>query len=372
MHGRNFLHKEMNTMPGFRLSVENHTKKVLSSMLERAQKNGDLRMVKRVSAILALIETISFSAIRTLLGVTNESIRRWIKSFLLSGPAGLKSQKRPGRPSKLTKSQKKELSRIIIKGPEKAGFPGECWRSPMIQNLIYRKFRVCYSVCYISQLLKSLGFSYQKAKFVADHKDPETRQQWIEEKWPEIYQMAVEKNAYLLFGDEASFPQWGTLSYTWAIKGQQPIVKTSGNRKSYKIFGLIDYFSGRFFCKGQQERLNSESYATYLKEVLSKTRKHIILIQDGAKYHTSKTMQTFFLKHAKRITVFQLPSYSPDYNPIEKLWKKIKQHETHMHYFPTFESLKNKVTDALLRFENMQTEILTLFGFYRKMEDNIL
>jgi transposase len=370
MYGRN-LYKEVNTMTLFRLSVESRTKKVLSSMLESAQNIGDSRMVKRVSAILSVVKQIPFSTISIILKVTEESIRRWIKLFLLHGPAGLRSKKRPGRPSNLTKSQKKELYHIIANGPAEEGFAGACWPSPMVQELILRKFGVFYSVYYISQLLRNLGFSYQKAKFVADHKDPETRKQWIEEKWPEIYKLAAEKKAYLLFGDEASFPQWGTLSYTWAIKGKQPIVKTSGSRKGYKVLGLIDYFSGRLFCKGQEGRLNSESYAAYLKEVLSKTRKHIVLIQDGARYHTSKAMQAFFSKYSKRITVFQLPSYSPDYNPIEKLWKKIKARETHMHYFPTFESLKDKVTDALLRFENMQSEILSLFGFYRKMEDKI-
>jgi transposase len=364
--------QEMNAMPCFRLSVESGTKKVLLGMLEGARKLGDSQTIQRISAILAVIDQTPFSTICSFLRITEESIRRWIKSFLLDGPAGLRSRRRPGRPSKLTKFQKKELSDIIANGPVEAGFPGACWRSPMIQDLIYRKFGRYYSVHYISQLLRNLGFSFQKAKFVADHKDTEMRKKWLEEKWPEIYKLAVEKKAYLLFGDEASFPQWGTLSYTWARKGKQPVVKTSGIRKGYKVFGLIDYFSGRFFCKGQEERLNSETYAAYLKEVLSKTKKHIILIQDGAKYHTSKAMQAFFSNHARRITVFQLPSYSPDFNPIEKLWKKIKQHETHMHYFPTFESLKNKVTDALLRFENMQSEILSLFGFYRNMEDNTI
>jgi len=89
---------------------------------------------------------------------------------------------------------------------------------------------------------------------------------------------------------------------------------------------LIDDFSGRFFFKGHDEgRLNSESYQDFLTEVMSKTRKHIILIQDGAKYHTSKAMKEFFAKRADRITVYNLPSYPPDYNPIEKLWKKIKE-----------------------------------------------
>jgi transposase len=43
------------------------------------------------------------------------------------------------------------------------------------------------------------------------------------------------------------------------------------------------------------------------------------------------------------MTVYQLPAYSPDYNPIEALWKKIKQNGTHLHYFSTFESLTEKV-----------------------------
>jgi transposase len=215
-----------------------------------------------------------------------------------------------------------------------------------------------------------MGFSYQKAKFVADHKDPEKRKQWLKQKWPEILKLAENKNAYILFGDEASFPQWGSLTYTWAKKGQQPVVKTSGNRRGYKVFGLIDYFSGRFFCKGHDKgRLNSASYESFLTEVLSITRKHIILIQDGASYHTSKAMKQFFAKKANRITVYDLPSYSPDYNPIEKLWKKIKEKEIHLHYFPTFDSLKSKVEEALLHFKDLKNEVLSLFGFYNKLAE---
>ena len=51
-------------------------------------------------------------------------------------------------------------------------------------------------------------------------------------------------------------------------------------------------------------------------------------------------------------------------NPIEKLWKKIKEKEVHLHYFPTFESLKNKIEEALLHFKDLRNEVLSLFGFY--------
>ena len=354
-------------MTRIRITARTHTTKQLEKVLYHAENRGDLRTCKRIMAILAVLDGVIYTQIVSILKICEESIRLWVNAFLLSGVEGLESRKPPGKPSKLTKTQRKKLDKIITEGPAKAGFHRACWRCPMIQSLIYERFGVFYSVHYISQLLKNMGFSYQKAKFVADHKDPEKRKKWLKEKWPEIFRLSQKKNAYVLFGDEASFPQWGSLSYTWAKKGQQPVVKTSGTRKGYKVLGLIDYFSGRFFCKCHEGRLNSESYANFLKEVLSKTRKHIILIQDGASYHTSKAMKQFFAQKAHRITVYDLPSYSPDYNPIEKLWKKIKEKEIHLHYFPTFDSLKNKVHEALLHFKNLKNEVLSLFAFYRDL-----
>jgi transposase len=53
------------------------------------------------------------------------------------------------------------------------------------------------------------------------------------------------------------------------------------------------------------------------------------VIQDGARYHTSQIMQAFFMAHAARLTIEQLPSYSPDFNPIAHLWKKVKKEATH-------------------------------------------
>ena len=86
----------------------------------------------------------------------------------------------------------------------------------------------------------------------------------------------------ILFGDEAGFAQWGSLSYTWAPKGEQSLVKTYGKRKAYKVLGLIDFCSGRFFWQGQTERFTSSTYADFLAKVLAQTQQHILLIQDGA------------------------------------------------------------------------------------------
>jgi transposase len=54
-------------------------------------------------------------------------------------------------------------------------------------------------------------------------------------------------------------------------------------------------------------------------------------------------MNDFFALHAERLTKFQLPSYSPDFNPIEFLWKKVKKEATHLKYFATFDALTTAV-----------------------------
>jgi transposase len=177
-------------------------------------------------------EGLPYDVIASTLNVIEKTVIRRVETFLLQGPDGLKSQNSPGRKPKLTKSQKKELSGIISRGPSKAGFPGACRRSPMIQTLIYDRFGVFYAVNYIAQLLKNMGFSFQKARFAPSRAGRAARTEWLKTVWPEILKTAEKKNALILFGDEASFPQRGTLSRTWAKKGHQPVVKTSGIRKS--------------------------------------------------------------------------------------------------------------------------------------------
>lgn len=354
-------------MLAFHLKLSSIERTKIEEQLAAAQSKGDLSEVKRILALLALGNGQFVDDVAEILKISLETIRQVVSKYLLDGIKAVLSKHSPGRPSKLTKIQRKELAKWIEAGPEKMGFAGACWRTPMIQWLIKEKFGKFYNVRYLSELLKNIGFSYQKAAFVASKRDEEKRAEWLKTTWPEILKLSKRGSSYILFGDEASFPQWGTLTYTWAPRGKQPIVETSGIRKGYKVFGLIDYFTGRFFSKGHEGKLNSESYIAFLTEVLSKTRKQIILVQDGAPYHRGAKLRKFFEDNAARISVFQLPSYSPDYNPIEKLWKKIKEFGTHLKYFPTFENLKDTVNEMLVTFENVGQEVLSLFGFYKDL-----
>ena len=101
-----------------------------------------------------------------------------------------------------------------------------------------------------------------------------------------------------------------------------------------------------------------------MRTVLRQTRGPLFLIQDGAKYHTSKATRAFFAAQQARLTVYQLPSYSPDYNPIEYLWRKVKREATHDKYFAAFEHLVHSVDQTLAAFTQRAAEVLNLFGRY--------
>jgi transposase len=354
-------------MCSFRFTISRHYRKELEKQLRSAQQLGQLARVKYLLAILAVMDDQPAEQVAQCLRIHGKTLVEWVRLFCVYGVKGAPRKTPTGRPPKLSATQKEELAQLIEAGPQAAGFSAGCWRSPLVQELILRRFGRYYSVFYLAQLLKNLGFSWQKAAFVSAHLDADKRREWCRYTWPKAVRLARQQNALLLFGDEASFPQWGTLSYTWSRKGQQLQVPTSGVRKGYKVLGLLDYFTGRFFYQGQHGRLDTAAYVAFLTRVLAQTTERLVLIQDGARYHTSKAAQAFFAAHAARLTVFQLPSYSPDYNPIEKLWKQLKQADTHMQYFPTFAALTTKVEQALLKFAQAPATILSLCGLPREL-----
>ncbi len=88
------------------------------------------------------------------------------------------------------------------------------------------------------------------------------------------------------------------------------------------------------------------------------------MIQAGARYHTSKAMKEFFSQPPERLTVFQRPSYSPDFNPIEYLWRKLKKEATHNKYFAQFQELITSVEKTLCGFAQHACAVLHLFAQY--------
>lgn len=394
----------------------------LTSLLNEAIKTNNFRLYRVVQAILWLGEGRSVKEIADLLHVSRRTPYNWLKQFLVGGIKWIQGEtyKNRGRKAKLTKAQKKELYKMIVEGPEKQGFDSGLWSSAMINELIFRLFGVQYNPRYLTTLLKKMGLSYQKAGFITDKIDEEEyekqRKKWLEETWPSILKRAKKENAVILFGDEVSFAMWGSLSRTWAPRGQQPLVKTKGIRKGLKMYGVIEFEGGSFHYMESLQytlkpksfkmlkedgvpedvrgllkplkdegfktqtlfierlesilgkdklhiyqsnilksaeaagRFNKEGYVDFLKQVMEHFSGNIILIEDGAPYHKAHFVKDFVATTKGRLTLERLPAFSPDFNPIEKLWRNTKRDATHLKYFETFEALRESVCKAFRKY----------------------
>jgi transposase len=116
--------------------------------------------------------------------------------------------------------------------------------------------------------------------------------------------------------------------------------------------------------QGIEGRFASDRYQAFVRTILAHTTAHVFLIHDGARYHTSQATMPFLAPQAARLTVHPLPSYSPDDNPIEHLWKKTKKRATHNQYFKGFALLTVSVEKALAYFATHPETVLGLLGRY--------
>jgi transposase len=350
-----------------RLQLSRATIKDLYNRLQHAYRHDDVRLVRRTTVLIdLLVHHVPAEVLSERWGLSASCIYQWRQNFILHRGESLVYHHGGGRRTKLTLKQRKRLAELIAAGPQVVGFETACWTSLLIRVLIWREFGVLYNRHYVCTLLHNLGFSFQKARFVSDHLDEACRHAWLTDTWPKLLRAAKRRKGLILFEDEVSFAQWGSLSYTWSRRGHQPEVRTSGKRKGYKVFGAIEYFSGRLFSQGLEGRFNSEHYQAFLQRIMAQTTEHLFLIHDGARYHTSASTTAFLAAHSDRITAEPLPSYSPDYNPIEYLWKKTKQRATHNKYFKEFVELTVSVEKALAYFAIHPETVLGLFGCYCK------
>jgi transposase len=348
-----------------RIQVSTATVKALHTRLQQAYQHADVRLVRRTTVLLdLLVHHVPVEVLCEPWGLSPAGLYGWRQACRLRGMDSLVYRHGGGRRPKLTVKQKKRLVELRAAGPLVVGCETACWPSVLIRVLIWREFGVlsnCQDVC---TWLHHLGLSLQKARLVSDQLDTAKRLAWLGEQWPAIFRAAQRCHGLSLFEEEASCAQWGSLSSTWARRGQQPEVKTSGTRQGDKVFGAIEYCSGRLCSQGLEGRLTSDSDQGFLRMILAHTTEHLFLIHDGARYHTSQATQPFLETHRERITAYPLPSYSPDSNPIAYLWKKTKKRATQNQYCKEFAALTVSVDKALASCATHPDMVRGLLGLY--------
>jgi transposase len=356
-----------------KLKVGKETVERLKKELLTAQSLNNLRLYKIVKCLLLISEGESAESIAKLLNISAGTVFEWLSRFMWERFSwlGWLHYKGRGRRSKLTEEQKNKLYRPVDEGPEKYGFDCGVWNPAMILSVIEKEFGVTCNPRYVSTLLRSIGLSFQKAKFVSDREDDEEhrkrRETWENRTWPEILNKCEEMKGVIIFCDEVSFAQWGSPAGTWAPKGKQPVVKTCGKRKGLKMFGAIGFTDGDFIYMECEGKFNGDSYMKFLQPILSRYSCPVFLIEDGAPYHRRKDVTEFKEEMRKegKLFVYRLPSYSPDKNPIEKLWRNTKRDATHLKYFASFEDLRSAVTGIFKKYPEDATKIICVMNKLR-------
>ncbi len=139
--------------------------------------------------------------------------------------------------------------------------------------------------------------------------------------------------------DEVHFQRHSSLIRMWAPKGQQPRVLSPSVRHKVGFFGALNLKTGQLVNQ-EAPTFSAQTFGDFIRYLLQSTQGKIFLILDNARWHRSKELKEFFEANQPRLIFIFLPPYSPELNPIERVWRITRRKVTHNRYFPSTEDLR--------------------------------
>lgn len=302
------------------------------NLIARHRKERDGRVRDRIKAVLAYDDGYNYSEIAKILLLDDETIRRHIDDYI-------KNQKlhteNGGSESQLSKSESlkliqhlSEVTYLYVKD---------------ICAYVKKTFMKKYSVSGMTKWLHTHNFCYKKPHAVPAKANKEQQRKFIK-YYARLKQKAGKKEP--IYFVDSVHPQYQThLTYGWILKGEEKLVPTTARQPRLNFMGGI-CLQGHRIIYQQAETVNADSIAGFLVHL----RKHhpekrtIHIIWDNAGYHSDKAIQEFAKNLA--IELHYLPPYSPNLNPIERVWKIMHEKVSANKYYETFSDFN----DATLSF----------------------
>jgi len=141
---------------------------------------------RRVRALRLLRDGLTPVEVARQLGVDRRSVRRWKAAARGRGASGVRAKPTPGRPTRLARSDLKQLRQLLLQGAQAAGLPNDLWTCPRVSWLIHKHFGVRYHQDHVGRVLHGLGFSPQKPTRRAIERDEPRIRQWVQHDWPRV------------------------------------------------------------------------------------------------------------------------------------------------------------------------------------------
>lgn len=284
----------------------------------------------RRRAVDAVVGGMSRTAVAAALGVDRKTIARWVGRFHAGGDVALVRRVGSGRPRKLEDLTEEELLRIVLAGACAYEFETDLWTVSRLRRVIVDEFDISLSKNTIWRRLRDAGLTYQKPEREYYEIDEATRKKWLRYEVPKIRQAVTKYRGILYFQDESNISLTAFLGKTWAPCGQTPKTKVTGKRAGVAATSAISR-QGQLLFRLVDKRIASAEVIQFLHQMLRHhPRRHLIVVMDQAPPHTSKKTRAWIARQP-RLHVFNLPKYSPDWNPDEKVWNHLKHQELSSH-----------------------------------------
>ena len=169
-----------------------------------------------------------------------------------------------------------------------------------------------------------------------------------------LHRLAQRSDIDLWSLDESHFQQHGSRIAMWVPpEDKDPILWLAPTRKSVSLFGAVNINDGALIAHFEKT-FNAMSFQTFLEKLLRHRRKNkrMVVVLDNARYHHAQLLKPFLWKRKDALSLVFLPPYSPELNPIERVWKLLRKMCVHNAYFPRLEDLQNNVSPQLLLWGN--------------------
>lgn len=196
----------------------------------------------------------------------------------------------------------------------------------------------------VAKFLKYIGFKRLKCAQIPAKADTKKQETFLHKKMQPRLEEAKQGKRAVLFADAAHFVHGAFLGFLWCLS--RVFIKSSSGRSRFNVLGAIDAISLHLFTVCNTSYINDQTFC----EMLKKLRDYyedlpITVILDNARYQKCNLVMEEALKLS--IELLYLPTYSPNLNLIERLWKYVKNEILYCKYYETFGNFKKAIEDCL-------------------------
>ncbi len=237
--------------------------------------------------------------------------------------------------------------------------PGHGWTLKKIQQWLKEHFKQQASRSTIRALLKRLGLSWKKSSKVLRKGSPTARQSYLE-RWLELWEQLCAGEIVLLYADEVHLHRDMQSGYLWARRGPAAYRASACAPLSERLnwYGVYDFGAGRclLWCDGPCNGATTVRFLQQIATWLPATTQRVLLIWDGAPWHRARIVRQ--MADQLGIELLPLPAYSPDLNPIEGLWKWLREEVTQHYAHDSLQALHDACLAFIERINRSPSELI--------------